>query len=853
MRIPLFSRLLPILICSLTLIFAVSGQCLGDQQSYLLELKNSLNFDSTLSTKLVRWKESVDCCSWEGVTCSKGRVVSLNLNNESIHGRLDSSSSLFRLHYLQDLNLANNYFHDSYIPPEFGNLTNLSYLNLSNAGIIEQIPIEISRLTRLVTLDLSINELDLKNPNLAMLVQNLTRLTELYLGRIPISLQGNEWCQALSSSLPNLKVLSMSYCNLQGPLDSSLLKLQSLSIINLNLNNFNAPVPEFFADFKNLTSLNLCYCGLNGQFPKKIFQVPTLQMVDISENELLEGSLPEFYPNGSLQSLLLRGTKFSGTLPDSIGNLKRLSEIDFSECNFTASIPNSITNLTQLVYLYMSSNKFTGPIPSFSMAKNLTMIDLSFNNLIGQITFSHGKELQSLVELYLHHNSLEGSIPASLFLLPSLRKLHLGNNHFSGQLLEFSNVSSFLLEELDLNNNYLEGPIPISIFELQGLHTLSLSSNNFNGSFQLNVIQLLRNLTTLDLSYNNLLIEYNGTNSSLSSFPQIETLVLASNKLKIFPEFLRNQANLVYLDLSDNQIHGEIPNWVWKLPKLSFVNLSCNYLEGPLLNLSSKHLLDLHSNRFQGQLPTPLPFFNYLDLSRNNFNSVIPVLDLSWNDSNPSIFLSLSNNKFHGQIPESICNATFVGALDLSNNSINGTIPHCFSSMSKSLCVLNLRRNNLTGKISDTFPSDCSLQTLNVNKNLLEGVIPKSLANCTHLEVLDIGNNQIHDSFPCHLKGMSNLRVLVLQSNKFYGSVGCGGPNVTWPMLQIVDLASNNFSGKLSIKALANSDAMMVDNEAQSELNYLHFQDYELYYLDEITITLKHEKIELLKILTILT
>ncbi|KAM4078951.1 hypothetical protein ACJW30_09G078800 [Castanea mollissima] len=731
MRIQLFSRLLQILICSLTLISAVSGQCLRDQQSYLLEFKNSLNFNSTLSTKL-------------------GCVVSLDLNNESIYGRLHSSSSLFRLHYLQHLNLANNYFYDSYIPPEFGNLTNLSYLNLSNAGISEQIPIEISRLTRL-------------NPNLATLVRNLKRLTELYL-------------DALSSSLPNLRVLNMSYCDLPGPLDSSLQKLQSLSIINLNANNFYAPVPEFFADFRNLTSLNLRSCGLNGQFPKKIFQVPTLQTVDLSGNQLLQGSLPEFYPNGSLQSLLLRRTNFSGTLPDSIDNLKRLSDIYFSECNFTGSIPNSITNLTQLVYLDI-------------IAKNLTMIDLSYNNLIGQITFSHGKELQR-------------SIPASLFLLPSLRKLHLGNNHFSGQLLEFSNVSSFLLEELDLNNNYLEGPIPISIFELQGLHTLSLSSNNFNGSFQLNVIQQLRNLTTLDLSYNNLLIEYNGTNSSLSSFPQIEKLVLASNKLKIFPEFLRNQANLVYLDLSDNQIHGEIPNWFWKLPELSF-----------------------------GQLPTPLPFFNYLDLSMNNFNSVIPVLDLSWNDSNPSIFLSLSNNKIHGQIPESICNATFVGALDLSNDFINGTIPHCFSSMSKSLWVLNLRRNNLTGKISDTFPISCQ---------------------CSHLEVLDVGNNQIHDAFPCYLKGISNLRVLVLQSNKFYGSVGCEGPNVTWPKLQIVDLASNNFSGKLSIKAMANSDAMMVDNEAQSELNYLHFHDYELYYPDVVTITFKHMEIEL-KILTILT
>ena len=185
MRIPLFSRLLQILICSLTLIFAVSGQCLRNQRSYLLELKNTLEFDSDSSKRLVRWNKSVDCCSWEGVTCSEGRVVGLYLDNESISGGLDSSSSPFRLHYLQDLSLAYNHFRSSLIPPEFRKLTNLSYLNLSNAGFEGQIPIEISRLTRLVTLDLSdifnfgLNPVELENPNLATLVQNLTCLTEL--------------------------------------------------------------------------------------------------------------------------------------------------------------------------------------------------------------------------------------------------------------------------------------------------------------------------------------------------------------------------------------------------------------------------------------------------------------------------------------------------------------------------------------------------------------------------------------------------------------------------------------------------------------------------------------------------
>ena len=206
--------------------------------------------------------------------------------------------------------------------------------------------------------------LKLENPDLASLVHNLTWFTELYWDGVNISSQGNEWCQAISSSLPNLRVLSMSNCNLQGPPDSSLLKLHSLSIIRLNANNFSTPVLEFFSYFRNLTSLCLNSCGLNGQLLKKIFQFPTLQTIDLSYNEI-NGSLPEFHPNGSLQSLILSGTNFLGTHPNSIGNFKRLSKIDLSQCNFSGSIPNSMANLTQSVHLDLSSNSFIGSISSF--------------------------------------------------------------------------------------------------------------------------------------------------------------------------------------------------------------------------------------------------------------------------------------------------------------------------------------------------------------------------------------------------------------------------------------------------------------------------------------------------------
>jgi len=865
MRNPLFSWLFLISIFSIFpsfCIFVVSAQCLDSQKSLLLQLKNNLTISPVMSKKLAQWNQTPDCCFWAGVNCTEGRVSGLDLTNEAVSGDL---SSLFNLQNLQNLSLANNNFNGSQIPSEFGKLTSLRYLNLSNAGFEGQIPIEISRLTRLVSLDLSaayfpeFTRLKLENPNLNTLVQNLPELIELNLDGVNIASQGNEWCHALSSSLPNLRVLSLSNSYLSGPIDSTLLKLQSLSIIRLDNNNLSSPVPEFFANFSNLTSLRLSSSWLIGTFPVNVFQVPTLEILDLSNNVLLNGALPDFPHNGSLRSLVLSNTNFSGTLSDTMGNLTKLYKIDLSNCNFSGSMPHSMAKLTQLLYLDMSSNNFIGPIPSFSMAKNLTQINLSHNYLIGQITSTRWEELRYLVSLDLRYNSLNGSIPASLFSLPSLQKLQLSNNKFSGHLNQSSNASSDLLDTIDLSSNNLIGRIPKFVFELRGLRILSLSSNKFNGSLQLlNVIQQLRNLSNLDLSYNMLWIEHDGTdgiNSSLSSFPQITTLKLASSKLKKFPVFLRNLSELTYLDLSDNQIDGDVPNWLWELHKLVGLNLSFNSLvtlEGPLYNLSFLSVLDLSSNKLQGQLPALPSYATYLDFSRNDFSSVIPA---SIGDSlNFAFFFSLSSNKFKGSIPVSICNATYLQVLDLSNNLFSGKIPQCLIEMSGTLGVLNLRRNELNGPIPDFFTSNCGLHTLNLNGNKIEGQLPKSLANCMKLEVVDIGNNLVKGNFPCYLKNTSMLRILVLRSNKFDGPIGCSEPNATWPMLQIVDVASNNFNGNLP--KISAWKAMMVDeNEAQSELKNLQFEVMrfnQFYYQDATTVTFKGLQLEV-KILTFFT
>ncbi|KAI3872127.1 hypothetical protein MKX03_033188 [Papaver bracteatum] len=329
----------------------VQGKCLNDQRALLLQLNQSLTSSDSFSPKRSSWHRNTDCCSsWDGISCNKdGNIIGLDLSDEhaSVSVQDDFYSGLFKLQYLERLNLAENSFSEPF-PSGFDQLLNLEYLNVSNSGFHGKIPIGISRLTRLVILDLSIT---------------------VSFGFTDTS----PWCHVFSSCLPKLQVLSLVYCGVSGPFDSSLQKLRSLSVLNLNYNNISAEVPNFFSKFRNLITLHL------------LLQLQTLQSLDISSNDRLEGSLPDFPKNGLLRELILSYTSFSGELPNSIGNLRLLSTLYLQNCAFNGSIPTSFSKLNQLQYIDFSNNSFTGLITSISSSENLVIVDLSQNRLTGPI------------------------------------------------------------------------------------------------------------------------------------------------------------------------------------------------------------------------------------------------------------------------------------------------------------------------------------------------------------------------------------------------------------------------------------------------------------------------------------
>lgn len=94
---------------------------------------------------------------WESVTCDQSsHVIPLDINNKLIYGRLNGSTSLSNLQYLQSLNLSNHSCYFCQIPLELHKFVSLTYIKLYNAGISRQILHEISIIKRLATIDFSI-------------------------------------------------------------------------------------------------------------------------------------------------------------------------------------------------------------------------------------------------------------------------------------------------------------------------------------------------------------------------------------------------------------------------------------------------------------------------------------------------------------------------------------------------------------------------------------------------------------------------------------------------------------------------------------------------------------------------
>ncbi|KAK2636761.1 hypothetical protein Ddye_031553 [Dipteronia dyeriana] len=453
---------------------------------------------------------------------------------------------------------------------------------------------------------------------------------------------------------------------------------------------------------------------------------------------------------------------------------------------------------------------------------NLHELDLSYNGISGEITefieALSGCNNSNLHRLYISSNKLSGNLPVSLGNFKHLEDIRLRGNSFIGALpTSVGNLSH--LQSLDLAFNKMNGTIPETVGQLTELIVLDLSGNLWQGFVTENHLQNLTSLDSFVLSSStSKSLGFNVRHDWIAPF-RARTISISDCQLGgAFPSWLRTQKDVEKLTLSNVAISDSIPDWFWRTIGISLyvLDLSVNQLRGELPKLLNfrhfESIIDLGFNRLEGSIPM---WSNVRGLSlRNNlFSGAIP-LNIG-HEMSMFVNLDLSRNLLTGSIPESMGEIRYLSFLDLSNNYLSGEIPSNWHNLEQ-LRDIDLSRNNFSGGIPSSICSLPSLVWLKLNSNNLSEELSVSLKDCKGLLSLDLGENKFFGSIPI-AENLFNLSYLGLRGNRLTGNI----PEqlCRFPKLHILDLARNNLSGYIP-KCLGNLEALKftVTNDALESL-----------------------------------
>ncbi|XP_018806144.1 receptor-like protein EIX2 isoform X2 [Juglans regia] len=627
---------------------------------------SNANSSSQLLFLDLSFNDYLNCSIFPWLFNSTTSLVGLDLSYSGL--RCSIPDTFGCMDSLRSLDLDSNSF-DGGIPKSIWNLCNLNSLSLTNNSLSGHLDNGFMiNVSGCMGSSLKVLQLD-ENTFTGPLPESIRNFSNLEI----LNLQQNKFTGPLPKSignLYNLKALRLQQNNFTGPLPESIGNLSNLEVLNAADNSLEGVISE--VHFSNLfklrklylgsNSLNLSFnydwvppfqldimllssCTMGPTFPKWLRSQKNLSRLDISHAQISD-SVPawfwDFTPG--LESLCLSHNKLHGELPDLSSSRQGIfGRIDLSSNIFEGSIPHFNSNVT---FLDLSNNRFSGPISFLcdSGVISLTSLILSNNTLSGELP-DCWMYFQELAILDLANNNFYGKIPSSMGSLVSVQFLHLSNNRFVGNFpLSLQNCSQ--LKTIHVGENNLSGKIPSWLGDsLPDLVILILRSNQFYGSFPLNLCHL-SNIRLLDLSLNKIEGTIPECINNLTAMSQKESSGLID--YYGFLTYFMDHASFVWkgkesvfqtslllakiIDLSNNLLHGEVPEGITSLMELVALNLSRNHLTGlitPKIGLL-QHLesLDLSRNQLHGEIPASLSdisFLNYLDLSNNNLSGRIPT------------------------------------------------------------------------------------------------------------------------------------------------------------------------------------------------------------------------------------
>ncbi|XP_044476864.1 putative receptor-like protein kinase At3g47110 [Mangifera indica] len=213
------------------------------------------------------------------------------------------------------------------------------------------------------------------------------------------------------------------------------------------------------------------------------------------------------------------------------------------------------------------------------------------------------------------------------------------------------------------------------------------------------------------------------------------------------------------------------------------------------------------------------PICNWIGISCGGRHERVTVLNLSSMDLGGTVSshlgnlsflvnLDLSDNNFHGHLPNELGQLRRLRVFSVGNNRISGGIPGFIGLLSK-LQNLKLEYNNFSGTIPDVLFNVTTLEALWSHNNNIQGSISSEIAKLTRLKIFYMASNFLSGSIPWgSIYNCSLLQVFRLGGNSLSGSLPDGLCN-RLPKLEWLTLAYNGLSGQLP-RSLGNCSEAVV-------------------------------------------
>mmetsp|Transcript_24461 Transcript_24461/g.35508 ORF Transcript_24461/g.35508 Transcript_24461/m.35508 type:complete len:1116 (+) Transcript_24461:227-3574(+) len=641
-----------------------------------------------------KWNSDDPICTWYGVGCDgddeNSGVTSLQLGNNNLEAMApakEASELIFSLPELKLLDLKGNNFQVNF--NSIKHASKLDTILLSGTGLTDLTG--IGQATSLRELHLTDNDLSGAIPDELF---ELTNLEEIYIsfnqfsGELPAKI--SKWSKLrylysfnnqLSGSIPSeigqlsfLKELVLGFNKFTGELPYEIENLASLEQISLmnqkGVMKLSGPIPSFAAVPK-LTFIELQDNSFSGPIPTGFLRDQSATQVDVVinlSNNQLTGDIPDSLSKFKKLELGIVGNEFQN-IPDSLcgvnaaawmgGIVGALNDEGNDGCNAIACPPgtysasgkqesvdtpctecgslrfdptigktvcNSISERAILMNIYADTN---GEDWDYDDGWGDSSVPIcSWDNVV----CGNGEENddEGITELNLAENNLVGTVPSSVYSLPSLQTLDIKLNAVSISFDGISNAEN--LEVLYLSDIILEDINGLG--NAPALQELHLTDNELTGQIPDDFYNLAPTLKELYIAYNAFTGEIS---SKFGTFKKLSQFYAFDNDFSgEIPSEFGSLTKLENLVLAENLLSGNIPPELGSLPRLEILSIYRRDKSGP-------------------KLSGPLPSFAKM----------------------PSLTdLYLDNNDITGSIPADFVSASMeIGLITLADNLITGSVP----------------------------------------------------------------------------------------------------------------------------------------------------------------------------------